>query len=82
MDDDARLVRVATYANPWEANLALQALEQGDLHAVISGQYLAGAHPALGMAIGVDVLVPEPELEAAREILAAIARGEASGPET
>jgi hypothetical protein len=78
MDDDVRLVRVATYANSWEANLALQALEQGDLHPVISGQYLAGAHPALGMAIGVDVLVPEPELEAAREVLSAIARGEAS----
>ena len=81
MDDDVRLVRVATYPNPWEANLALQALEQGDLHPVISGQYLAAAHPALGMAIGVDVLVPEPELEAAREVLAAIARGEASDPQ-
>ena len=73
-------VRVATYSNPWGANLAIQALEQAGLHPVVAGQYLAGAHPPLGMAIGVDVMVPDDEVESAREVLSALDRGEAIDP--
>jgi hypothetical protein len=80
-DASPELVKVATYSTPWSANLALQALEQAGLHPAVAGQYLAGAHPALGMAIGVDLLVPEAELETAREVLAALDRGEASASE-
>lgn len=62
-------VVIGTFSTVVEAELCRAVLEAADIPAVVVGDHLATAHPALGMSIGVRVVVPPSYEEAAREVL-------------
>ncbi|PYQ52912.1 MAG: hypothetical protein DMF78_10370 [Acidobacteria bacterium] len=69
---------VASFSTALEANLCRMALEEAQIRAWLSTEYLADVAPHLGLAIGVDVLVRKDAAEAAREVLASIKAGAAA----
>lgn len=77
-------VVIETFSTVVEAELCRAALETAGIPAWVMGENLAAAHPALGMAIGVRVLVPPGYEESARAVLAGLddaAAKEGDGPE-
>jgi hypothetical protein len=71
---------VAAFSTALEANLCRMALEEAQIDAWLSTEYLADVAPHLGLAIGVDVLVRRDAADAAREVLASIKTGAAALP--
>ena len=66
----ANLVRIKTYQNRMEAELAKGLLESQDIKAMVSADDAGGAHPALLWAIGgVHLLVMKKDVQKATEIL-------------
>ncbi len=78
--DYAPVESVASFSTALEANLCRMALEEAQIHAWLSTEYLADVAPHLGLAIGVDVLVRKDVADAAREVLASIKTGAAALP--
>ncbi len=68
---------VETFGTAVEAQLCRAALEAAGIEAWVMGENLAGAHPALGMAIGVRVLVAPADEAAARAVIASLQGGAA-----
>ena len=66
---------VASFSTALEANLCRMALEEAQIPAWLSTEYLADVAPHLGLAVGVDVLVRKDAADAARELLASIKKG-------
>ncbi len=62
---------IATFSTVVEAEMCRAALQAADIPAWVVGDHLATAHPALGMTLGVRVLVPPDYESAAREVLKA-----------
>ena len=77
MDFEA-LVVAETFGDAMQANLCRMALEEAGIEAWLPTEHIAGVHPALGLAVGVPVLVRRDDLAGARQLLAALARGEAA----
>jgi hypothetical protein len=73
------LVQIARFFTPVEAHMLQSRLEAEGVPAVVADAQIVGVNPLLTMAVGgVRVLVPESELERAREIVSAIERGDYS----
>jgi hypothetical protein len=68
---------IETFSTAVEAQLCRAALEAAGIEAWVMGDNLAGAHPALGMAIGVRVMVAPVDEAAARSVIAALQGGAA-----
>jgi Putative prokaryotic signal transducing protein len=66
--NDVRLVTVAEFANPIEAEIAQGALEAADIESFVSADDAGGMRPSLWLS-GVRLLVREPDAARALEIL-------------
>jgi len=65
---DVRLVTVAEFPNPIEAEIAHGALEAADIESFVSADDAGGVQPGLWLS-GVRLLVREPDAARALEIL-------------
>src|SRR5262245_10924736 len=71
------LVLIARFFTPVEAHMLQSRLQAEGVPAVVADAQIVGVNPLLTMAVGgVRVLVPESDLERAREIVIAIERGD------
>ena len=71
------LVLIARFMNPVDAQLLQSRLEAEGVPAVVADDHIVQTNPFLTMAVGgVRVLVPESQVERAREIARAIERGD------
>jgi hypothetical protein len=71
------LVLIARVFTPIEAHMLQSRLEAEGVPAVVADAHIVQANPFLTMAVGgVRVLVPESQVERAREIMQAIERGD------
>jgi len=71
------LVLIARLFTPIEAHMLQSRLEAEGVPAVVTDGHIVGVNPLLTMAVGgVRVLVPESDVERAREIMRAIERGD------
>ena len=71
------LVLIARLFTPIEAHMLQSRLEAEGVPAVVTDDHIVGVNPFLTMAVGgVRVLVPESDVERAREIVRAIERGD------
>ena len=71
------LVLIARLFTPIEAHMLQSRLEAEGVPAVVTDAHIVGVNPLLTMAVGgVRVLVPESDIERAREIMRAIERGD------
>jgi hypothetical protein len=75
-DGDADLVQVARYLKPMEAEILRSRLEAEGIFAVVTDHNMGGVNPFFAIIGGARVLVLEPELDAAREVVRAIERGD------
>ena len=83
-EDDApvKLVTVAEFWNPIEASLARACLESCGIRAFVWGEHLGVAHTFLSVASGgMRVQVRSDQAAAAKEVLAAVKRGELAADE-
>jgi hypothetical protein len=72
MSDELR--RLTSFSDPIEAELALHCLLDADIQATLSGDLTGSAFDGLGYTVGgLDLLVPESQLERSRITLAALA---------
>jgi Putative prokaryotic signal transducing protein len=73
----AGLESVKSLGDALQANLCKMALLEAGIEAWLSTEYVAGAFPTLGLALGVDVLVRPEDAAAARELIAGLDSGAA-----
>jgi len=66
--NDVRLVTVAEFPNPIEAEIAQGALEAADIESYVSADDAGGVQPGLWLS-GVRLLVREPDAARALEVL-------------
>ncbi len=78
----AKLALVETYGSEMEAMLARGLLETAGIQAFMFKDDGGGMVPSLQRWTGVRVLVPEADLERAREILASVAAPDEAQPES
>jgi hypothetical protein len=74
--DDVDLVQVARYLDPMEAEILRSRLEAEGIFVVLTDHNMGGVNPFFAVVGGARVLVPEPQLDAAREVVKAVARGD------
>ena len=67
----AEWVKLATFASGLDADIARARLEEAEIPVKISGHHIGMFGPSFQGAIpgGIDVFVPSPELEHAKELL-------------
>jgi hypothetical protein len=65
------MVVVRTFHSAIEAEMALSALTAAGFHAMITKDDCGGAQPSMNLIGGIDILVPQDELDAATELLTA-----------
>ena len=73
---DGRIVEVANLPTRFEAELAISFLETADIRAMGKFGDAAGAGPHIALVDGFRVCVFEEDLDAARDVLAAMAEGD------
>jgi hypothetical protein len=76
---DVDLVTIARFSNPLEANVLRNCLESHGIFAFVWGEHLGTAHLFLSVASGgMRVQVRADQVEQAKEVIAALERGEFS----
>lgn len=78
---DSRFVPVARYADRHEAELVRGMLESAGVPSALRTDDAGGIYPVLSPSAGATVLVPDDDLDLAREVLTEIRKESPGGPE-
>lgn len=82
MEEPQTLVTVGTFTSPVEAHLAKGRLQVEGIQAIVLNEHHISVNWPMSQALGgVKVQVPAEQLEAAKKVLEALARGEYAEPD-